>query len=421
MLAIPTKPQGRKPSQVGSSLSIPLVVFLDGVRHSTSVSVLCTFKSLCSKLEATYGRIGSMHFITHKGEKHALSCGTDWVAAVTDWERAPVRSEEGIILHLEKSFAPKRSEPVASLPDPYAGDSHLIPDEAFTCGSRHMGKSIRWTQGELVGRGSTGSVYRGVLDSDNTLVAAKVVDVGCRDSEWEDCKGELAKVLNELSILTTLDHPNVVRFIGFEHIEESAEVVIFTEFIEGGTLLAHVEDNNGRLPERAVTGFTLQLLQGLQYLHGRGVVHRDLKCENVLLSLSGVLKLVDFSCSKQLMPSRLTHSLELCQTSVGSPYWMAPEVLLGEKYGFKADIWSLGATVVEMLQGRPPWPEFSSVQQAQLAIGSSTGPPTAMPATLSPPMKAFLLACFQRKPSDRPTAEALLSFPLILSQAPVAL
>jgi serine/threonine protein kinase len=168
----------------------------------------------------------------------------------------------------------------------------------------------------------------------------------------------------------------------------------------------------GGLTENVVQVYTKQILKGLQYLHSRNAVHRDIKGENVLVDGNGVAKLGDFGCSK-FLADVANKSRAGCASLVGSPFWMAPEVIRNEAYGTKADIWSLGCTVVEMLNGgHPPWSEtFDNVYSAMYFISNSTSIPTNVPDNITDLCKDFLSKCFDRDVVKRASATELLNHP----------
>jgi serine/threonine protein kinase len=145
--------------------------------------------------------------------------------------------------------------------------------------------------------------------------------------------------------------------------------------------------------ENLIRIFTRQIVEGVAYLHAMGIIHRDIKGANVLVTEHGVPKLADFGCSKQL-PQITTTSLEESLRSIrGSIPWMAPEVVKQTGHGFKADIWSIGATVIEMATGKHPWPASTNSLSAMYAIATTkTSPP--IPAHLSTEAKEFLQRCF---------------------------
>jgi len=158
----------------------------------------------------------------------------------------------------------------------------------------------------------------------------------------------------------------------------------------------------GRLEEQTIRTYTEQILLGLCYLHENKVAHCDLKCANVLVDANGVVKLSDFGCAKRFETS-LSKS-ELNGAIRGSLGWMAPEVLKGMGYGSRADIWSLGCTVIEMAIGGQPWGEdFDNNFEVMMMIAESDRLPP-VPQWLSPECANFVRLCLQRDPQLRPTA-----------------
>jgi len=186
---------------------------------------------------------------------------------------------------------------------------------------------------------------------------------------------------------------------------------VFMEFAVGGSLTSLVRKFE-RLSEPVMCFYTLQILRGLEFLHAKKVVHRDIKGENILIDGHGVAKLADFGCSKALADIA-NRSQAGCDTLVGSPYWMAPEVIKNEAYGTKADIWSVGCTVVEMLNGGdPPWHnKFDNVYSAMFFIAGTTEIPNNVPDEISENCRHFLARCFERDVSKRATAQELLRHP----------
>ena len=162
-----------------------------------------------------------------------------------------------------------------------------------------------------------------------------------------------------------------------------------------------------------------QILDGLEYLHLKKIVHRDIKCANILLDVKGNIKLSDFGCSGQLLDndylaeiSSTGNSEEFLDSLKGTLPWMAPEVVLQQKYGKRADIWSLGCTLVELITGQPPWGKLENFYQAMNKIGRSNDIPF-IPSTLSHNFKDFILKCLKRNPKDRLTATQLKEHPFV--------
>jgi len=165
-----------------------------------------------------------------------------------------------------------------------------------------------------------------------------------------------------------------------------------------------------------VVDYAGQLLSGLCYLHEAGVIHRDIKGANVLVddvsSAQDELKIADFGSARRLEQSNCTREDEF-QSLHGTVFWMAPEVIRGASYGRKADIWSAGCVVVEMLQGRPPWYSpadegGANIYHTMYKIVEASAPPP-IDAAVDPALRNVLLRCLARDVSERPSARQLLS------------
>ena len=256
--------------------------------------------------------------------------------------------------------------------------------------------------GRLIGKGSYGCVYEAVLPT-GVITAVKIIDVG----SLEDAESDLRTLRNEISLLQRLQHKNIVRLEGYVEDMEAGRICIFMEHVMGGNLRSFIKKFT-QLSLDVIRAWLRQIVEGVQYLHENNIVHRDLKGENILVGTNGVIKLADFGCSRSI--ETLCNKSHGCRSMVGTPYWMAPEVIKEDSggYGAKADIWSVGCTLVEMLTGKPPWPEFSSMWSAVYHIANSAGLPSQMPSDLDPQVTDFLSLCFERDPMRRPSAAELL-------------
>ncbi|KAI7746930.1 hypothetical protein M8C21_020659, partial [Ambrosia artemisiifolia] len=212
----------------------------------------------------------------------------------------------------------------------------------------------------------------------------------------------------EIRVLQTLEHPNIVHYLGSEMVED--RFCIYLEYVHPGPISKFVREHCGAMTESVVRNFTRHILLGLAYLHSKKIVHRDIKGANLLVDASGVVKLADFGLAKHLSAHTTDLSLK------GSPHWMAPEVLQAVmrkdcnlEHAFTMDIWSLGCTVIEMLTGKPPWSEFTGVQAMFNVLNRS---PT-IPETISSEGKDFLNLCLQRNPEKRSSATLLLEHPFV--------
>ncbi|KAI6681572.1 hypothetical protein NL676_035453 [Syzygium grande] len=185
--------------------------------------------------------------------------------------------------------------------------------------------------------------------------------------------------------------------------QDDEKLYIFLERMTEGSLATLYKKYN--LSDSLVSAYTRQILNGLEYLHDQNVVHRDIKCANVLVDASGSVKLADFGLAKAI-------KLNDAKSCKGSAFWMAPEVvnLKDTGYGLAADIWSLGCTVLEMLTRQHPYPHFEGVQAAY-RIGKGELPP--VPDSLSGDARDFIFRCLQVNPNDRPSAAQLLEHPFV--------
>lgn len=276
----------------------------------------------------------------------------------------------------------------------------------------------QWRRGSLIGRGTYGSVYLGLLP-DGSFHAVKCVELGNKKAATDHLGAlELVSLSREVNMMHRLRHQNLCTFKGVYFDSESVSVCMFMEYIGGGSLSGLVKKFKP-LPPSVVRSWTQQLLSGLHYLHSQHIIHRDIKGDNVLVDTTAdpvtqsQIKLVDFGAAR-----RLTDAVSQSSTVIGTPYWMAPEVVDasgdGSGYSYKADVWSVGCTVAEMLTGRPPWPCKTSAPAAIMMIASATGMPTEIPEEeATPGCLDFMRQCFIRDPEKRPTVQQLLQHPWI--------
>jgi serine/threonine protein kinase len=306
-------------------------------------------------------------------------------------------SADGLLQEMKSKFSEVANQPDGLSSTAAAFDRPLDADEME-----------RFHLGPQIGRGSYGTVHMAMLPT-GKLVAVKLIPIVKKKKET------LSAVRMEVDMLQTLVHKHVIRYYGFHF--HGARIHLFMEFAVGGSLTSLVRKFRG-LTEPLIGYYTIQILEGLNYLHSQHVVHRDIKGENILIDGSGVVKLADFGCSKSLSDIA-NRSQNGCGTLVGSPYWMAPEVIKSEAYGTKADIWSVGCTVVEMLNGGdPPWHQkFDNVYSAMFYIGSTADIPSNIPDDTSGLCRDFLAKCFERDVSKRASAAELLKHPWLVDAA----
>ena len=270
---------------------------------------------------------------------------------------------------------------------------------------------ISWARGQLLGEGAYGKVYQGLNTQTGQLMAVKeiaVADVDGRAGMATERLKSLASLEHEIELYKRLAHRHIVRYIGMQRDEQRSNLHVFLEFVPGGSIASMLQ-RFGHFSEQLVRLYTRQLLLGLEYLHGRRVIHRDLKGANVLIDGEGVVKLADFGASTAFEQTNLSHGFKSIR---GSVYWMAPEVMKGTGYGRRADIWSVGCTVIEMITANHPWPELDNGWAAMFHIAKSgKGPP--IPPECSDLCRSFLEKCFVLDPRQRATATDLLSHPFV--------
>ncbi|KAJ7004127.1 hypothetical protein NC653_009105 [Populus alba x Populus x berolinensis] len=265
----------------------------------------------------------------------------------------------------------------------------------------------KWVKGKVIGSGSQGTVHLAINKVTGGLFVAKSALSGV-DSKYLE---------HEANILESLDSPYMIRCMGKgwqKGSDGGAKLNVFIEYMAGGSLSDIAEKFGGALEEEVIRLYTKQILNGLKYLHENGIVHCDLKCKNVLLGLSGNIKLADFGCAKRLKDLDRNGKFAYSWQSVGgTPLWMAPEVLRKEGLDFASDIWSLGCAVIEMATGRPPWGcKASNPMAVVLKIACSNERPN-FPVHFSEEGMDFLDKCLERNPESRWTAEELLDHPFI--------
>ncbi|CAN1801553.1 Mitogen-activated protein kinase kinase kinase 1 [Linum perenne] len=270
--------------------------------------------------------------------------------------------------------------------------SNISPNGSF----RRINIIREWQRGSVLGYGSLGSVYEGISD-DGFFFAIKQVSLD-QGSIWISSM----QLEREIDLLSQFKHENIVQYYGTD--KDESNLCIFLELVSKGSLMRiyHTYD----LGESQVSDYTRQILHGLKYLHDRNVVHRDIKCANILVDANGTVKLADFGLAK------ITKFNDI-KSIKGSVSWMAPEVVNRKNrgYGLPADIWSLGCTVLEMSTHRIPYSDLEPQMQALFRIGR--GVPPTVPESLSEDARDFILQCLQVNPNARPTAAHLLDHPFV--------
>ncbi|KAJ2487359.1 Protein kinase of the Mitotic Exit Network [Coemansia sp. RSA 2320] len=267
------------------------------------------------------------------------------------------------------------------------------PKERLTVYSESAQRLTNYQLGNCIGRGQFGSVYRALDLETGQMVAVKQILLEGQDID------NMEDIMQEVELLKSLSSPRIVRYHGFVKTDTHLNLVM--EYVENGSLSATLK-SFGSFPEKLVLAYAVKIIEGLIYLHGRDVVHCDLKACNILTTKQGNTKLTDFGVSLNLKLRKPGDE----SVVAGTPYWMAPEIIQLDGACMASDIWSLGCTVIELLTGKPP---YSGLMQmaALYRIVEDDHPP--IPEGISEELKDFLLLCFQKNPQDRPTAPELMS------------
>ncbi|KAL4351818.1 hypothetical protein GQ457_06G020740 [Hibiscus cannabinus] len=270
---------------------------------------------------------------------------------------------------------------------------------------------IRWRKGELIGYGAFGRVYMGMNLDSGELLAVKEVLIAANSASKEKTQAHIRELEEEVKLLKNLSHPNIVRYLGTVREEETLNILL--EFVPGGSI-SSLLGKFGPFPEAVIRKYTKQLLLGLEYLHNNGIMHRDIKGANILVDNKGNIKLADFGASKQVVELATVTG---AKSMKGTPYWMAPEVILQTGHSFSADIWSVGCTVIEMATGKPPWSQqYQEVAAALFHVGTTKSHPP-IPEHLSSEAKDFLLKCLQKEPELRQVASELLKHSFVTGES----
>ncbi|KAM0716883.1 hypothetical protein Q7P37_006735 [Cladosporium fusiforme] len=311
-----------------------------------------------------------------------------------------------------------------------------IPQDSLPTSKYHPERqpTFKWMRGQLIGKGTFGRVYLGMNTTTGELLAVKQVEVNHKAPNTDPSKiREMVKALDlEIDTMQHLDHVNIVQYLGCEKKEFS--ISIFLEYISGGSVGSCLR-KHGKFEEAVVSSLTRQTLCGLAYLHREGILHRDLKADNILLDLDGTCKISDFGISKRSADPYIN---DITNSMQGSVFWMAPEVIRAQSqalnvpstgsnmdasqafnqgYSAKVDIWSLGCVVLEMFAGRRPWSKEEAIGAIYKLGSLNQAPPIPedVSTVVGPAALSFMYDCFTIDPADRPTAETLLRAPFCFS------
>ena len=411
--ATPATPTG--PTSGGSGITLKITH--QGNKKRRTVAATTTYAQLMSTLTAYLDDAPSqVEYVDDEGDYVQLEGQDDWDEAVHFLASTGAKSLDLVLNGWRGGSQPTQpmtgivSSPVAAknvgspAPSRAGVNSPRVPTlSSPTPAGNHPQSSLgfHWRRGDYIAQGATGTVYQAMNTDTGEFIAVKQFLVREIDMSAE----ELDAYSKEIELMSDLSHQHIVKYLGTETVDGTFNILM--EYVPGGSLAAIIKQYGG-LGESVLRKYTRQILLGLEYLHGHGIVHRDIKGGNILVDNAGTIKLADFGCSRR-MSSDTTQSKK---SIVGTPYWMAPEVIRGAGHGPKSDIWSLGATVVELATGKPPFQQYSNPYTVLYRI-TVDGVCPEPPESLSDNGKAFLLRCFEAEPTARASIAELLAHPWV--------
>jgi serine/threonine protein kinase len=260
---------------------------------------------------------------------------------------------------------------------------------------RHVFKQVR-----VIGKGGFGVVWQIVHGPSMKILAGKIINPTLVDDKTR------SEIEAEIALMRDVESPYTVKYYG--SVKYDGSLMILMEYCEGGSLRDLLDSRERVLAEDQIAIVLYDLLKGLQLIHTRHrIVHRDIKAANILLTADGLIKIADFGVSRRFDSGR-------CQTVtiVGTPYWMAPEVISGVSYSFPADLWSVGITAVELAEGAPPYIELAPTK-AMVEIAVKGFPGYRFPTMHSAEFCDFVSHCVMQNPHDRWTITELMEHPFI--------
>ncbi|GAM27444.1 hypothetical protein SAMD00019534_106200 [Acytostelium subglobosum LB1] len=248
-----------------------------------------------------------------------------------------------------------------------------------------------------IGEGGAGEVFEATNTRTNTTIAIKKMKL----------KAQVLKtVINEIGMMKNSNHANIVQYVDSYIVAD--ELWVAMEFMGGGCLTEVLDQHRDvQLTEPQIAFVCHEVLKGLAYIHKFNRIHRDIKSDNILIGVDGQIKLADFGYAAQLTQNRQQRN-----SVVGTPYWMAPELIKGNNYDFKVDVWSLGILTREMAEGEPPYLEYPPLR-ALFLLTTQGLPPIKDAENYSKEFNDFLSRCLEKDTENRPSAAELLNHPFV--------
>eukprot|EP01063_Lacrimia_lanifica_P012323 TRINITY_DN1893_c0_g2_i1.p1 TRINITY_DN1893_c0_g2~~TRINITY_DN1893_c0_g2_i1.p1 ORF type:complete len:626 (+),score=209.59 TRINITY_DN1893_c0_g2_i1:114-1991(+) len=310
-------------------------------------------------------------------------CGADTSALLVKMEFTSTASKS----------APPPPPPGANIPEKatYSLEELLTPEDP----------TLLYTNMVKLDSGSQGEVYKARRVSDQADVAVKKIFL-------KKPEKELPALENEISSLHTCRHKNIVNFHAVHRVDTTLYIVM--ELMCGGKLTDIIQGCQDGFKEEELAYLMKNICEGMAYLHSLGRIHRDIKSDNILLNSRGDVKLGDFGFCAALSEGDNNKR----QTVVGTPYWMAPEVIHGTPYDYKADVWSMGILALEIMDGEPPYMRMMP-PRALYVIASQTEPPKSKnPERWSSDCQHFVEKMLKIDPADRADAFEMLKHPFLM-------
>lgn len=335
--------------------------------------------------------------VVHTAGATAAGAGTNGVSAGV----GPVSAASPAIGAGTNGAAAPNAQPAgtaATTPMPTANSAVTLRELVGSSANRDAYKNPR-----KIGEGAAGEVFVATNSKTGELVAIKKMPITAEN---------IKLLCTEIEIMKDSTHANIVGYIE-SFIVDDNQLWVVMEYMDGGCLTDILEQfDTVRLNEEQIAFICLETLKALQYIHQKHRIHRDVKSDNVLLNTKGEVKIADFGYAAQL-----TQQQQKRNTVVGTPYWMAPELIRGHDYGTRVDIWSLGIMLMELAEGEPPYMEYQPLR-ALFLITTKGIPPLKDLDKWSPEFIDFYNKCLEKEVEKRPEAAELLQHRFLLKACP---